>query len=343
LPGGCLSSRCGPRLPIGVLLLLDLGQPRGLLFLPDLGLTRDLLWRLIPMPWIRGGRAVRPRPPCRQRHDENQQKGKRAQAAPRQPARMACLLGKVLLELEREFRAAAKPAFRPLLERAKDDLCQLGIDAVAVGTQGRNLPTTSERRRRVPGDLLLHRKWRRPLERHAPREQFVQHDPHRVDVGQMVDLVGREDLLGAHVFQRSDASVAGPGESLLTERPRDAEVDHADPTPVVQHEIARLEIPMHDAVFVRVIHRAQRVAAPADGLLLRVGFVLAKKIGKAATGKVLLDDAVLAFVQQNVEDSGQVRVPKTLQDLCLPEEALDQLLVEPMLLLQLLDDHPRAL
>ena len=72
-------------------------------------------------------------------------------------------------------------------------------------------------------------------------------------------------------------------------------------------------------------------------------FVLAEDIRKAAAREVLLDDAVLAFVQQNVEDSGQVRVPKTLQDLRLPQEAVDQLLIEPMLLLQLLDDNPRAL
>jgi hypothetical protein len=50
------------------------------------------------------------------------------------------------------------------------------------------------------------------------------------------------------------ASVAGPGESIQAERARDAEVDHAGLAPVVQHEIARLQIPMHDAVFVRVIH-----------------------------------------------------------------------------------------
>jgi hypothetical protein len=63
------------------------------------------------------------------------------------------------------------------------------------------------------------------LEHAAAREQLVEHEAHRVDVGPPVDPVAAE-LLGGHVHQLSlELIAARGGEPVL--RLRDAEVEQA--------------------------------------------------------------------------------------------------------------------
>ena len=93
------------------------------------------------------------------------------------------------------------------------------------------------------------------------RQQFVERDAERVDVGPGVDharLAGR--LLGAHVAERAD-DVAGERDAAVVLHPREAEVGDPELALQIEQQVRRLHVAVDDAVVVRVLQRFGRLFA----------------------------------------------------------------------------------
>ncbi len=89
------------------------------------------------------------------------------------------------------------------------------------------------------------------VERPAQRQQLVEDDAERPDVGAVVDLAPLgERLLGAHVVRRA-RDLAGDRQAALVERLGEAEVEQPHLAAVVDHQVARLQVAVHDAGLVR--------------------------------------------------------------------------------------------
>ena len=97
----------------------------------------------------------------------------------------------------------------------------------------------------------------RIAERHVAREHLVDQHTERVEIRALVDLcAGR--LLRRHVAGRADDRARARQRRLaallagVLDKPGDAEVEHLDhvalTVPVDQHDVLRLEIPVHDAL-----------------------------------------------------------------------------------------------
>ena len=156
---------------------------------------------------------------------------------------------------------------------------RLEHDPVEVGPQGlprRNgallvlseLPQSRARTRRFRlGAGLPHRRRTaaaqlRRRERQLADEQFVEHHAEREDVCARVDVgVAAIRLLGGHVFGRADHLACFREQrgfdELLAERLGEAEVDDLDARRrgvAADEHVGRLEVAVHDALVVRVLH-----------------------------------------------------------------------------------------
>ena len=105
------------------------------------------------------------------------------------------------------------------------------------------------------------------MEGRLPGEELVEDAGEREDVAAAVDLLVAAGLLGAHVG-RGAHHHAGRGQLLvhLAHRARDAEVGHQHPI-VLEHDVVGLDVPVDDALLVRVGERRGDRAADADHLL----------------------------------------------------------------------------
>ena len=104
-------------------------------------------------------------------------------------------------------------------------------------------------------------------ERRLAGEHLEQHDAGRVEVAARVDafaarLLGREILRGAH-----DGAGLGDGCGRLGDRARDPEVHDLDLAVAGDHDVARLDVAVHDPGAVRVLERGQDLAGDPHGLV----------------------------------------------------------------------------
>ena len=122
------------------------------------------------------------------------------------------------------------------------------------------------------GRHMLHQQFAETaaIEGKLSAQHLVAHDANRVEIAASVDLGLRGRLLRRHVVRRthhrSDLRQAGP--RLQRVRPRDTEVgEHCATARIVDQDVVRLDVAVHDALPVRVIqcvghlrqHRAGRL------------------------------------------------------------------------------------
>jgi hypothetical protein len=175
------------------------------------------------------------------------------------------------VEVAEDLPHVLRAASGVLLEHAGDDLEEAGGERAL-----------RRRRRRVPGEDRLDELDRvAPLERPSAREHLVEQDAEGEDVAARVDRVA-PGLLGRHVGERPhDRALEGavapaPRGGVRVPRRREAgeaEVEHLHETALGQHDVAGLDVPVDDAVLVRVGeglrhlprngHQGRRLQAPA--------------------------------------------------------------------------------
>jgi len=103
------------------------------------------------------------------------------------------------------------------------------------------------------------------VERDLAAEALVGYDAEGVLVGGAGDL-GPAALLGRHVIRRPEEVSRGAGRGLL-DLLGDAEVCDGHPPARVQHDVARLDVAVDDAVLVGVPERVGDLVEDGDGLL----------------------------------------------------------------------------
>src|SRR5262245_44481486 len=138
----------------------------------------------------------------------------------------------------------------------------------------------------------------------------------------MINLSRSEDLLPAHVLQGSDHPVTGSCEPCFPECASDAEVDDLHLPLRVQHQVARLQVAMHDAVLVRIVDGAEHISAPAERLFCAGRSTPNEQIRQAPAREIFLNDEVPAVTLEAVEDAGQVGMAQILQNHRPTDEAI---------------------
>ena len=114
---------------------------------------------------------------------------------------------------------------------------------------------TGDRRRIRRENLDQHRLGGRGREGRLPGEHLVQHTTERVDIRPWVHITVTRGLFGAHVVgcAQAEAGLRDAPSARLGHGQRDAEVCNERFAPLTQEDVARLDVAVHDAVFVRVV------------------------------------------------------------------------------------------
>ena len=107
-----------------------------------------------------------------------------------------------------------------------------------------------------------------PVKGQFAGEHFIEDYAHGVDVGAAVaalafDLFGRDVVGGAE-----GGGEVGVGETAGGGVAGDAEVDQLDVVVVVDHDVFRFEVAVHDAVGVDVIEGVENADGDADGAVM---------------------------------------------------------------------------
>ena len=117
--------------------------------------------------------------------------------------------------------------------------------------------------RRILRDDLRHHRAQRAAKRQLAGEHLVEDHAQAELVGRGTDFVGSPvDLFGRHVGGRADEHAALRDSHVLValELPRQAEVHDDWLVPLVDHDVGRLEIAVHDAVLVGFGQRVGQLA-----------------------------------------------------------------------------------
>ena len=197
------------------------------------------------------------------------------------------------------------------------------------------------RRRFGHGREVLHRDLdgRVAAERDDAGEQLVEHDADGVQVRRLVDRralgLFRGEVLG------------GPDDRagfrhLARARARDPEVGHLQASLGIDEHVVRLDVAMDDAVPVREPERGEDLAGVVDRELDRRGPAGDDQLLERATVEVLHRDVVGALGLASVVDRNDVRMREARRVLGLAAEALDELLVAGVALVQDLDRDATA-
>ena len=158
------------------------------------------------------------------------------------------------------------------------------------------------------------------LERMFARQELVGHARHRVDVVARVGLQAF-DHLAARVRRRECAQRAGIEQCrracqvvCALRGARDAEVENLDDALLRNERIRRLEVRMHDALFVRISHRAAQTAGqpqrPLDG---EPFFVVSDDLVERLAFEQLHHHEDVRTVSVEVVDGDDVRVREMLR------------------------------
>ena len=145
----------------------------------------------------------------------------------------------------------------------------------------------------------------RAVERAPAGEALDEHEPEGVDVGRRPHLASLE-LLGRDVRHRADGLV-GSGDPRAAEEAGDAEVGQPDRAVVVEHEVRRLHVAMHDALAVDVVERGGGLAADAGHPVERECAAV-QQLAHGRPAEQLEDEEGVAVVGSGVEETNEVRV-----------------------------------
>ena len=155
-----------------------------------------------------------------------------------------------------ESSGGAEPIGRDLLQRAINrggDIRRYGGPNVANGDGRRRHHLRHDGLRRFAGE------WR------LAGQHLVEHRAQGEDVGPPGDVLLAHRLLGTHVLRSPDAHAAfgEPPAAAAFEHQRNPEVGHQCPI-LVQQDVRRLHIPMHEAVTMCVIKCTRDVTRDTD-------------------------------------------------------------------------------
>ena len=199
-----------------------------------------------------------PLPPHEERRHRNRGAGNRHRrptpAPPLRPRRR-------LAQCERQIARSAEAVLLRRRDRAEDNGRELGRHV----TPKRQRATSDLRL--GPGDCLRRRRSR---EQPLARQHLEEDTAERVHVAPSVHFRRAERLLGTHVRRRAEDDrwrrervVGGAGHGA-----RDAEIGD-DGVPLVQQDVAGLDVQMHDAATMRVIERERDLATEPDDVVDR--------------------------------------------------------------------------
>ncbi len=188
---------------------------------------------------------------------------------------------------------------------------------------------------------VLHRDLERRVarERDRAREHLVEDDPDRVDVGGGADRRAPR-LLGRQVLRRADDR-AGLGH-LARPGAGDAEVHHLQPPVRCDRDVVRLDVAVDDAVAVREPERREDLACVVDRDRDRRRTARDQELLEGAALQVLHRDVVGALGLAAVVDRDDVRMRQPGRVLRLAAEALDELLVLRVAVVEHLQRHAAA-
>jgi hypothetical protein len=188
-----------------------------------------------------------------------------------------------------------------------------------------------EQRRRVVG-----------AERTDAGRHFEQHHAEGVEVGPRIHGTAF-DLLGGHVGQRAAAlQVGGARGPCILAGKRDetgeAEVEHLGPAARRDDHVARLQIPVHDALFVRGLEGLGNFQGDGTGARFRQGACRENRCQRLA-GHELEDEEVHVVFGVQIEQRGDVGVEESRESARLQAEAPSCHLVVDRVLAQDFERH----
>ena len=126
-----------------------------------------------------------------------------------------------------------------------------------------------------------HRDRRRAGEGRRTGEHFIHDASKRIKVAARVDHVAA-GLLGTHVHRRTDG-YPNRGQLFITRRAnglRDAKVGH-DGVAVIDEDVFRLDVTMHDAARMRVTQRIRDLVGQPEGIVDRQRSAAREQIAQA--------------------------------------------------------------
>ncbi len=234
--------------------------------------------------------------------------------------------GREIGEGARELAHVGEAAGGVLLQAAEDDGLHRGR---RVGAQ------RSERWRRLLEDVDVELGDGLGAEGDVPGEQLEEDDAERPDVGALVDVARRPELLGSHVARRAhDGRGLRHGLALIGREGdlRDAEVEDLDGRravgPVREEQVRGLEIAVDDAVRVGLGEGLAGLQHVLDGLLSAERAALLDEVREVAAFEVLhLHERRAVLEHADVGDLGDVLARDLARGLGLAAEALDELSV----------------
>ena len=173
-------------------------------------------------------------------------------------------------------------------------------------------------------------------ERRPADQQGVQGAAQPIDVGAVVGGPRVLRLLGGHVVggahehpgMREPGVVAGAGargrRRRLVEHAGQAEVEDADDPPGVDHEVARLDVPVDDPPRMGRVEPAGGLGQEVEGLADRQGADVLEELLQVAAAEVFHDQEVDAAVLVGVDHADEVGVVHQGRGLRLAAEPLDR-------------------